>query len=134
LKRQTVLTPAVFLDRDGVLNEAIVRKGRAHSPSSVNELVIVTDAFSSLMRLRRMGFRLIVVTNQPDIARGKISRETVEQMNDYLSNKLPVDDIEVCPHDNGDGCDCRKPLPGMLLRAARTPHSRTGGGMHFGLP
>ena len=113
------MTRAVFLDRDGVLNEAIVREGLPYPPSSVEDLVIVWDAFSSLTRLRSYGFRLIVVTNQPDIARGKTSRETVERINGYLLNKLPIDDIEVCPHDDRDGCDCRKPLPGMLLRAAR---------------
>jgi D-glycero-D-manno-heptose 1,7-bisphosphate phosphatase len=113
------LTRAVFLDRDGVLNEAIVREGLPHPPSSVHELAVVTDAFSSLIRLRGIGFRLIVVTNQPDIARGKISRETVERINAYLLSNLPIDDVEVCPHDDADACDCRKPLAGMLLRAAQ---------------
>jgi D-glycero-D-manno-heptose 1,7-bisphosphate phosphatase len=113
------MTQAVFLDRDGVLNEAIVREGLPYPPSNVDELVIVKDAFSSLTSLRSAGFRLIVVTNQPDIARGTTSRQTVEQINGHLLNKLPIDDVETCPHDNGDGCDCRKPLPGMLLRAGK---------------
>lgn len=109
----------MFLDRDGVLNEAIVRNGLPYPPSGLAELTIVADALSSLTTLHDAGFRLIVVTNQPDIARGKTSRETVDQINDHLLNTLPIDGIEVCPHDNGDHCDCRKPLPGMLLRAAR---------------
>jgi D-glycero-D-manno-heptose 1,7-bisphosphate phosphatase len=113
------LTQAVFLDRDGVLNEAIVREGLPYPPSSVDELVIVKDAFSSLTSLRSAGFRLIVVTNQPDIARGTTSRQTVEQINGRLLKELPIDDVEICPHDDSDGCDCRKPLPGMLLRAGK---------------
>jgi D-glycero-D-manno-heptose 1,7-bisphosphate phosphatase len=98
----------------------------------VDELVIVPDAFSSLTRLRSNGFRLIVVTNQPDIARGKTSRETVDQINAHLLNKLPVDDIEICPHDDRDVCDCRKPLPGMLLRAARRHGIDLGGSFMVG--
>src|SRR5262249_964964 len=94
-------------------------RGLPHPPSSLKELAIVADAFSSLIRLRSIGFRLIIVTNQPDIARGKISRESVERINAHLLSELPIDDVEVCPHDDGDGCDCRKPLPGRLLRAAQ---------------
>jgi D-glycero-D-manno-heptose 1,7-bisphosphate phosphatase len=113
------LTVAVFLDRDGVLNEAIVREGLPCPPSSMDELVIVKDAFSSLTSLRSAGFRLIVVTNQPDIARGTTSRQTVEQINGHLLKELPIDDVEICPHDDSERCDCRKPLPGMLLRAGK---------------
>lgn len=109
---------AVFLDRDGVLNEAIVRRGKPYSPNAVEEMRIVEGALNSLTLLRERGFKLIVVTNQPDIARGKLSRDTVDAMNAYLGSLLPVDRIEVCGHDNSDACDCRKPAPGMLLRAA----------------
>ena len=109
----------MFLDRDGVLNEAIVRDGMPYSPETLSELVIVPDAKSSLTKLRDSGFRLIVVTNQPDIARGKMTRQAVDAMNAHLMRELPLDDVEVCPHDNADACDCRNPQPGMLLRAAQ---------------
>ena len=65
------------------------------------------------------GYRLIVVTNQPDVARGLLSRETVDAMHARLAELLPLDDIRVCPHDDADGCECRKPKPGMLVEAAR---------------
>ena len=110
---------AVFLDRDGVLNRAIVRGGKPFPPSSVAELEIVPGARKALEDLRAAGFLLIVVTNQPDVARRKQDRETVEQMNALLRRELPLDEIKVCYHDEGDGCACRKPAPGMLTEAAR---------------
>jgi D-glycero-D-manno-heptose 1,7-bisphosphate phosphatase len=109
---------AVFLDRDGVLNHAFVRGGKAYSPSTIAEMTIVSDARLALNELRRHGLRLVLVTNQPDVARGKITRETVDAMNAHLASHVPLDAIEVCPHDDADRCDCRKPEPGMLLRAA----------------
>lgn len=113
-----MINRAVFLDRDGVLNEVIVRDGKAYSPPSLAELVIVSDAADALARLRRHRFRLVMVTNQPDIVRGNISREEVMRMNDYLCSQLPIDAVEICEHDDADNCDCRKPKPGMLIRAA----------------
>jgi D-glycero-D-manno-heptose 1,7-bisphosphate phosphatase len=109
---------AVFLDRDGVLNKAYVRDGKPYSPDTVEEMIIVPDAREALERLRRHGFRLIVATNQPDIARGRLTRAQVDAMNGYLADRLPLDEIEMCPHDDADHCDCRKPKPGLLLRVA----------------
>jgi D-glycero-D-manno-heptose 1,7-bisphosphate phosphatase len=109
---------AVFLDRDGVLNKAYVRDGKPYSPDTVEEMIIVADAAHALERLRQHGFRLIVATNQPDIARGRLTRAQVDAMNGYLWSKLPLDGIEMCTHDDADQCDCRKPKPGLLLHAA----------------
>jgi D-glycero-D-manno-heptose 1,7-bisphosphate phosphatase len=109
---------AVFLDRDGVLNKAYVRNGKPYSPDTIAEMIIVPDAREALERLRQHGFRLIVATNQPDIARGRLTRTHVDAMNGYLAGKLPLDGVEMCPHDDADDCDCRKPRPGLLLHAA----------------
>jgi D-glycero-D-manno-heptose 1,7-bisphosphate phosphatase len=111
-------TRAVFLDRDGVLNKAILRDGRPYPPDSLETVVVPDDAAAALNRLRGHGFRLVMVTNQPDIARAKVRRETVHQINDHLRALLAIDAVEVCEHDDADGCDCRKPAPGMLVRAA----------------
>ena len=109
---------AVFLDRDGVLNRATVdAKGVPHPPDTVEELEIYAEAPACLARLRDAGFLTIVVTNQPDVARGTQTRAVVDAINQRLAALMPLDDIEVCDHD-GNGCDCRKPKPGMLLRAA----------------
>ncbi|HKS22169.1 MAG TPA: transaldolase [Thermoanaerobaculia bacterium] len=112
------MTRAVFLDRDGVLNHAEVRGGKPHPPADAAAMTIVPGAADALLRLRRRDFRLIVVTNQPDVARGTQRRDVVEAMNDKLRAALPVDEVIVCWHD-GDDCDCRKPKPGALLDAAR---------------
>ncbi len=110
---------AVFLDRDGVLNRAIVKNGKPYPPSSPEETEIPADVPAALQALKEAGFLLIGVTNQPDVARGKQVREVVESIHDSLLKTLPLDEILVCYHDDGDGCECRKPKPGLLYQAAR---------------
>ncbi len=107
---------AVFLDRDGVLNRTIMRNQVSSPPWSTDELQILDGVITALNRLKQAGFLLIVVTNQPDVARGAIVRSVVEDINATLQHMLPLDSIEVCWHDTLDNCDCRKPRPGLLLR------------------
>ncbi|MGH9668166.1 MAG: D-glycero-alpha-D-manno-heptose-1,7-bisphosphate 7-phosphatase, partial [Bryobacteraceae bacterium] len=109
---------AVFLDRDGVLNRAVMRGGKPYPPSSLDELEIIPGALEALADLKQRGFLLLVVTNQPDVARGTQTREGVEGLHQALRHALPVDGFFVCYHDDADGCLCRKPHPGLLLRAA----------------
>jgi D-glycero-D-manno-heptose 1,7-bisphosphate phosphatase len=108
----------VFLDRDGVLVESTVRDGIPQSARSLSELRILPGVVRACERLRAAGFILIVVTNQPDVARGTLTAEAVEEMHQELRRTLPLDDVAACLHDDADGCDCRKPQPGMLLAAA----------------
>lgn len=110
---------AVFLDRDGVINRALVRDGHPYPPSSLDTLEIQPDVTKALNLLEDSEFLLIVVTNQPDVGRGTQKRETVEKMHTYLLNQLPLDDIYVCWHGQDGECDCRKPLPGMLFQSAQ---------------
>src|SRR5579862_8115574 len=110
---------AVFLDRDGVLNRAIVRNGKPYPPANVDELEILPEAAPALARLAQEGFLLLVVTNQPDVARGRQLGAEVEKMHAAISQALPVDEFFVCYHDDADACNCRKPKPGLLLDAAR---------------
>lgn len=113
---------AVFLDRDGVLNRAVVRNGHPCSPSGVEAFELDDDVVSGCARLKAANFLLVVITNQPDVGRGKQSRETVEAMHLKMRSILPsLDRIEVCYHAGeryGEPCDCRKPRPGLILRAA----------------
>ena len=109
---------AVFLDRDGVLNEAVIRDGVPYPPGGRQEFNLVPDAAAASARLKNAGFLLIVVTNQPDVARGVHTREEVEAVNSALAAQLPLDEILVCWHDDRDNCSCRKPKPGMLLEAS----------------
>jgi D-glycero-D-manno-heptose 1,7-bisphosphate phosphatase len=111
--------PAVFLDRDGVLNRAVVRDGKPFPPSGVEELELLPEVASSLLDLKAHGFALFVFTNQPDVARGTQTRAAVESIHQALAAALPIDDIFVCYHDDKDHCACRKPGPGLLLEAQR---------------
>lgn len=110
---------AVFLDRDGVINRAIVRDGKPYPPASLVELEILPGVHEALQKLHDANYLLVVVTNQPDVARGASKREDVELINAFLSAQLPIDDFKTCYHDSGDKCNCRKPLPGALLEAAQ---------------
>jgi D-glycero-D-manno-heptose 1,7-bisphosphate phosphatase len=110
---------AVFLDRDGVINRAEVRDGKPHPPATIEDLEVLPGVPNALHKLRDAGFRLIVITNQPDVARGTQTRETIEAMHVRLMTELAVDDVVTCYHDDGDACDCRKPKAGALIDAAQ---------------
>jgi D-glycero-D-manno-heptose 1,7-bisphosphate phosphatase len=110
---------AVFLDRDGVINQSAVRGGKPYPPASLGELSILPGVERALQSLRAAGLLNIVVTNQPDVATGVQSRDVVEAMHAQLRRTLAIDDIGVCYHSDADRCACRKPKPGMLLDAAR---------------
>ena len=110
---------AVFFDRDGVLNEVVLLEGKPYPPASVNDLVISTDAAEALCQLKKAGFILIGVTNQPDVARGQTTKSNVELINQALMMALPLDYIRVCYHDDLDQCACRKPRPGLMKQAAK---------------
>jgi D-glycero-D-manno-heptose 1,7-bisphosphate phosphatase len=110
---------AVFLDRDGVLNRSIVRDGRPYAPMHLDDFALLPGVVPATHALRRAGFLLIVVTNQPDVGAGRQRQETVERMNAQLRQWLPIDDIKVCYHVDADACACRKPKPGMIMEAAQ---------------
>ena len=110
--------PAVFLDRDGVLTQAFVRDGVPTPPRTLPEFRVLPGVADACADLRQAGFALVVVTNQPDIARGTQTRAELDRMHERLRALVPLDEICVCPHDDADGCSCRKPQPGMLLAAA----------------
>ena len=105
----------VFLDRDGVINRAYMRGGVARPPASTDALEILPGVPDALTRLHDAGYRLVVVTNQPDVARGTMTRDAVEAIHDRLRLQLPLDAIRVCYHDDADACTCRKPKPGLLM-------------------
>jgi transaldolase len=112
------LRPAVFLDRDGVLNRTSVRGGTPYPPASLSEVEVLPGVEAALRKLREHGLPLIVVTNQPDVARGTQKQSAVEEINAALSRRLSLTAVYTCYHDNADDCQCRKPRPGMLRRAA----------------
>ena len=111
--------PGVFLDRDGVINRAMIRGRKPYPPRSLAELEILPGVLAALQALKAGGYCLVVVTNQPDIARGIVARRVVDGMHDWLKSALPLDAILTCAHDDADQCLCRKPLPGLITQAAR---------------
>jgi D-glycero-D-manno-heptose 1,7-bisphosphate phosphatase len=111
--------PAVFLDRDGVLNRNFLRGGKTRPPSSLAELEILPGVPEAARQLADAGFALVVVTNQPDVARGATTLAGVEEINSAIRSAMPLLDVFTCCHDDADNCACRKPRPGMLFEAAR---------------
>ncbi|NCX93930.1 MAG: HAD family hydrolase [Gammaproteobacteria bacterium] len=109
---------AVFLDRDGVINRSLVKDGRPYAPIALIDFEILPGVVEALLQLRQAGYLNIVVTNQPDVKTGKQSTEVLRLMHARLVSELALDDIQVCPHSDEDGCSCRKPGPGMLIEAA----------------
>lgn len=107
------------MDRDGVINQAAVREGRPYPPATLEQFELLAGVPEAIESLRRAGFKVIIVTNQPDVATGVQRREVVESMHDRLRTLGLCDDIKVCYHTDSDDCECRKPKPGMLIEAAR---------------
>lgn len=115
----TVEHRAVFFDRDGTLNRTAIRDGKAYPPPTVDDFELYPGVPEALRALRAAGFLLVVVTNQPDVGAGLQGRDVVDQMHERLRALVAIDAVRVCYHTEDDGCDCRKPRPGMLLSAAR---------------
>jgi D-glycero-D-manno-heptose 1,7-bisphosphate phosphatase len=111
-------TKAIFLDRDGVLVIPEFRDGRSFAPTRLETYKFYPGAFEALSRLRTAGYKLVVVTNQPDVGKGLIPRDVADEMHDRLRQAMPIDLIKACFHSQAANCDCRKPKPGMLLEAA----------------
>lgn len=110
---------AVFFDRDGVLNHLVQRDGSYYSPKKFEDFHIVNEAKEVVNRVQEMGFLAIVVSNQPDISRGKLKQSELDKMTDLLFKKLNVDDIFYCTHDDNNDTGCRKPAPGLFFTAQK---------------
>ena len=106
---------AVFLDRDGTLNRPA---GPDRYITEVGELVLLGGAAAAVDLLRGAGFAVVVVSNQRGVARGLMSTQRLAEIDGRLRQLIPIDAAYYCPHGHDAGCDCRKPAPGMLLRAA----------------
>jgi D-glycero-D-manno-heptose 1,7-bisphosphate phosphatase len=102
-----------------VLNPSVRRRGRLRAPLTLDEFRPFPWAASAVRILHQAGFRCLVVTNQPDVAAGELDDATLTAMHECLLEDVGVDDVYVCRHGRADGCACRKPLPGLVLSAAR---------------
>lgn len=111
--------PAVFLDRDGVIIE-----NRANYVRSWSDVSIYPQALTALAKLSHTPYKTIIVTNQSAVGRGLISLDEAQAINERLVQEISgaggrIDRVYMCPHAPDAGCDCRKPKPGLLLRAQR---------------
>jgi D-glycero-D-manno-heptose 1,7-bisphosphate phosphatase len=112
------VTPAVFLDRDGVLNAVVMRDGEPGSPRSLDEFRPASDLLA-IRRLRAAGLLVFIITNQPDVTRGHVTEALLLAMLDCVRTFAPIDDMRICVHDDTHACGCRKPKPGMILDLAQ---------------
>lgn len=110
---------AIFFDRDGVLNKSIIRNGKPFPPSNLAEVELTDSIFELCSYLKNLGYLLLIVTNQPDVARGAQTEQAVAEINDYLKEALDIDMVYCCMHDDRHNCDCRKPKSGMMLAGLR---------------
>lgn len=110
---------AVFFDRDGVLNNLVFRDGKYYSPRNINKFKLFNDAEEVIYTIRDKGYLAIIVSNQPDIARGYLKKSVLDEMTKLLFDKLSVDDVFYCMHDDPDVEECRKPAPGLIIKAQK---------------
>jgi D-glycero-D-manno-heptose 1,7-bisphosphate phosphatase len=111
--------PAVFFDRDGVLNKPVRTPDGERPPWRLDEIELTEEAVSATSALRSRGFTLVVVTNQPDVGHGRVSDAVARLVTDTVAEAVGIRASYMCPHTSADACRCRKPQPGLLLDAAR---------------
>lgn len=104
----------IVLDRDGVINE-----DRPHPISSLEDWVPIPGSLEAMARLHQAGWHVVVATNQSGIARGLLDLDTLQVIHLHMQEQVhqmggKIDVVAFCPHSESDGCDCRKPAPGML--------------------
>ena len=109
---------AIFLDRDGIINRVKLLEGKPYPPSDLSEFIIMSNIKEFLELSHKNNYLNIIITNQPDVSRGKIAASAVEEINSFIRAKLKIDDIYTCFHDDKDFCACRKPKPGNIIKAA----------------
>ena len=112
------MKPAVFIERDGILNRLRIEGLTQVSPMTLNEFHLKKEVAPLLNELRAAGLILVVTTNQPGLSRGCLARRELDRMHEALKATFAVHDLLVCPHEDSDRCLCRKPKPGLLLEAA----------------
>ena len=112
-----MVSKAIFLDRDGVINKSIMKDGKPHAPRKFSDFKLFPGVVEAIKNLSDAGYLIFVATNQPDIGNKLVDPNEVEKMHAYLMEKLPIKEIYMCPHRQDENCECRKPKPGMLFAA-----------------
>ena len=122
LLKSLKMDKAIFLDRDGVINEHIYETdGKIMAPALIEQIKILPKVKQGIQDLKEQGFKIIIITNQPGVAFGYLDLEKLKEINEFLKKEVSIDEIYFCPHHpkfTGE-CDCRKPKIGMILQAAK---------------
>ena len=113
------MNSAIFLDRDGVVNYSIIQFNKPYAPLSIAELRIIPEIKPIIDFFKQKQFKIFVITNQPDVARGKANKDEIEKINASIQSELAIDEIFTCYHDNQDQCECRKPKPGAFFQLSQ---------------
>lgn len=113
-----LMRKAIFLDRDGVLIKAAKVNNKPLAIKRFREIKIFRGV-RKILKILKKKYILIMITNQPDVSRKKIKKQEVVKTNKYLKSYFDLNDIYVCYHVDNDNCSCRKPKPGMILKAKR---------------
>lgn len=115
------MNKAIFLDKDGVIDENIYEiDGRLMSPATMEQLKIIPKVKEGIANMKKMGFKVLVITNQPGVAFGYIDEDKLKQMNKFLKKELEIDEIYYCPHhEKKERCECRKPNIGLIKKASQ---------------
>ena len=113
------MSKAVFLDRDGVINKSIIVDGKSYAPRLLKDFKIFPKVKNDVQKLKNKGFKVFVITNQPDIGNKLLKKKILNEMHSLLKAKVPIDKIYFCPHTRNDRCKCRKPKPGMIIKASK---------------
>jgi len=109
---------AFFFDRDGILNKAVIKQLKPYSPRYPSELNLNYEFVKFIKKLKAKNFLIIVISNQPDVKNGKLTKYSLKIINSIIKRYFLIDEIYVCIHGKKDNCECRKPKPGMLKKAS----------------
>jgi len=112
---------AVFLDRDGVINKNLFDEITGlKSPKKASQFILLPRVIEAIKILRKMKLKIVIVSNQPGVAFGKIKEKDLDEMTKKMKSKIKVDNVYYCKHHpNYSDCSCRKPKEGMLRKAAK---------------
>lgn len=111
---------AIFLDRDGTINENLYEvDGKIMSPANLDQLKLLAKAKEGIKDFKKLGFKIIVITNQPGVPFGYLAKGKLEEINNFLKKELGLDEIYFCIHSPKENCSCRKPKIALVLKAAK---------------
>ena len=111
--KNPVYENTIYIDKDGVLNTALLRANKLSSPRRMKEVRIKKD-LKDIFNFSNKKFNLVIISNQPDLARGLIEENFLQKNVDKISKYLPIDQALFCPHTENMGCHCRKPKTGLI--------------------